>query len=201
MSAASLLLFLGFCLPLVVLGGCGGVGPDEIADAAPATGLSTVRTCGNGQVVAAEQPCRGRLTLPGIDHIPLARVSIPNAQMRRLWAATDYYSAVNGSREHGRRVRRASCWSYIVECEDPDDLNSRPFTYFQNYTHAGDYRKFEYANAGLAPDDRDANAWFKRNLDNAAVRLVSVSILPDGEGLVGQYGRRLRFPGRPEHRE
>ena len=193
MSAAPLLLFLGFCLPLVLLGGCGGVGSDEIADAASATGLATVRTCGNGQAVAAEQPCRGRLTLPGIDRIPLARVSTPNAQMRRLWAATDYYSAVNGSREHGRRVRRVSCWSYIVECEDPDDLSSRPFTYFQNYTRAGDYREFDYADAGLAPGDRNANAWFKRNLDNAAVRLVSVSILPDGEGLVGQYGDASDF--------
>ena len=193
MSAAPLLIFLSLCLPLVLLGGCGGVGTDEIADPVSARRPSTVKTCANGQVVPAEQPCRGRLTLPGIDRIPLVRVSRTDAQMRRLWAATDYYSDVNGSREHGQRVRQASCWSYIVECENADDVGSRPFTYFQNYTRAGDYQEIDYADAGLAPGDRNANTWFKRRLDNAGVRLTSVSVLPDGRGLVGQYGDASDF--------
>lgn len=193
MPAVCPLIVLAFCLAVVLLGGCVGVGSDDNADPASATRLSAAKSCGNGETVAAGQPCRGRLALPGIDRIPLARVSRTSAQMRRLWAATDYYSAVNGSREHGRLVRRISCWSYIVECDDPEDTASRPFTWLQNYSRAGDYREIDYADAGLAPGDRNHNAWFKRNLDNAGVRLVSVSLLPDGEGLVGQYGDAADF--------
>ena len=113
--------------------------------------------------------------------------------MRGLWAATDHYSSVNGSREHGRLIRRTSCWSYIVECDDPEETGSRPFTYFQNYNRAGDYKEIDYADAGLPAGSRHANAWFKRELDNAGIRLVSLSILPDGNGLVGQYGNALDF--------
>ena len=188
MTVAIPRLLLAFCVPLVLLSGCGGVGSDEIADAVTAARLPPARDCGSGKTGAAAQACRGRLTLPGIDRIPLSRVSRTNAQMRRLWAATDHYSAINGSREHGRQVRSVSCWSYIVECDDPDDVSSLPFTYFQNYTLAGDYREIDYAEAGLARGDRNANAWFKRQLDDVGIRLVSVSVLPDGEGLVGQYG-------------
>ena len=136
---------------------------------------------------------RGRLTLPGIDNIPLDRISQTDTQMRGLWAATDHYSAVNGSREHGRLIRRTSCWSYIVECANPEETESRPFTYFQNYYRTGDYEEIDYADAGLAAGSRHANAWFKREIENAGSRLVSVSILPDGYGLVGQYGDTLDF--------
>ncbi len=143
--------------------------------------------------ILSPTPRRGRLTLPGIDNIPLARISQTNEQMRGLWAATDHYSSVNGSREHGRLIRRTSCWSYIVECDDPEETASRPFTYFQNYNRSGDYEEIDYADAGLAAGSRHANAWFKREIDNAGIRLVSLSILPDGHGLVGQYGDALDF--------
>ena len=136
---------------------------------------------------------RGRLTLPGIDNIPLDRISQTNRQMRGLWAATDHYSSVNGSREHGRLIRRTSCWSYIVECDDPEDTDSRPFTYFQNYNRTGNYEEIDYADAGLGTRSWHANAWFKREIENAGSRLVSVSVLPDGYGLVGQYGDTLDF--------
>ncbi len=95
-------------------------------------------------------PRRGRLTLPGIDNIPLARISQTNEQMRGLWAATDHYSSVNGSHEHGRLIRRTSCWSYIVKCNDPEETAARPFAYFQNYNRAGDYQEIDYADAGVA---------------------------------------------------
>ena len=192
MPTVPVLTLLGLFLPLALLSGC-GAGPEQVPDAASAARLSPAATCHNGEVASATQPCRGRLALPGIDRIPLPRVSRTNAQMRQLWAATDYYSDVNGSREHGRLVRRASCWSYIVECENPDDTELRPFTYFQNYTRSGEYREIDYADAGLAPADRNANAWFKRALDSAGVRLASVSVLPDGEGLVGTYGDASDF--------
>ena len=136
---------------------------------------------------------RGRLTLPGIDNIPLDRISQTDRQMRGLWAATDHYSSVNGSREHGRLIRRTSCWSYIVECANPEETESRPFTYFQNYNRTGDYEEIDYVDAGLAAGSRHANAWFKREIENAGSRLVSVSVLPDGYGLVGQYGDALDF--------
>ena len=136
---------------------------------------------------------RGRLTLPGIDRIPLARISRTNDQMRGLWAATDHYSSINGSREHGQLIRRTACWSYIVECDDPEEMKSRPFTYFQNYNRTGDYEEIDYGEAGLSVGSRHANAWFKREVDNAGIRLVSLSILPDGQGLVGEYGDHLNF--------
>ena len=151
------------------------------------------KTCGNGEAVPNTQPCRGRLTLPGIDNIPLASIRRTDARMRGLWAATDHYSPVNGSRDHGQAIRRTSCWSYIVECGDPERTESRPFAYFQNYTRTGDYEEINYAEAGLPFDSRNANAWFKRELDNAGVRVVSVSIQPDGRGLVGHYGDGLDF--------
>ena len=113
--------------------------------------------------------------------------------MRGLWASTDHYSSVNGSRDHGRLIRRTSCWSYVVECVDPEETGSRPFSYFQNYNRSGDYAEIDYADAGLAVGSRHANAWFKREIDNAGSRLVSLSILPDGQGLVGQYGNALDF--------
>ena len=188
MATAWALMLPGLLLAAVLLGGCGGTGSEEMADGAFGARLGSGETCANGEAAGGGQPCRGRLTLPGIDRIPLARIKRSAAQMRRLWAATDYYSEVNGSREHGRLIRRTSCWSYIVECGDPDDVRLRPFSYFQNYSHSGEYREIDYADAGLAPGDRHANAWFKRNLDGARVRLVSVSILPEGRGLVGQYG-------------
>ena len=184
------LLFTTF-LYLAFLSGCGGGGSAAVSEIP--SPLSSPATCGNGEIASATRPCRGRLTLPGIDNIPLSRISRTNAHMRRLWAATDYFSPVNGSREHGRLVRQTSCWSYIVECDDPEDRDSRPFTYFQNYSTAGDYEEIDYADAGLAPGSRTANAWFKRNIDNAAIRLVSLSIHPDGRGLVGQYGDALDF--------
>jgi hypothetical protein len=176
-----------------LLNGCGGGGSDEVAQIPSPRPAPSFNTCGNGEVVPAAQPCRGRLTLPGIDNIPIANVSRTNAQMRGMWAATDHYSPVNGSREHGRLVRRTSCWSYILECEDPEATRSRPFTYFQNYTRAGDYAEISYADAGLAPGYRHASAWFRREIENADIRLVSLSILPDGRGLVGHYGDRLDF--------
>ena len=160
---------------LFLLSGCDGGVSDELSQ------------------IPSPTPRRGRLTLPGIDNIPLARISQTNAQMRGLWAATDHYSSVNGSREHGRLIRRTSCWSYIVECSDPEETASRPFTYFQNYNRAGDYQEIDYADAGLAVGSRHANAWFKREIDNAGIRLVSLSILPDGHGLVEQYGDALDF--------
>ena len=162
---------------LFLLSGCDGGVSDELSQ------------------ILSPTPRRGRLTLPGIDNIPLARISQTNKQMRGLWAATDHYSSVNGSREHGRLIRRTSCWSYIVECEDPEETASRPFTYFQNYNRSGDYEEIDYADAGLAfvPQHRRTNAWFKREIDNAGIRLVSLSILPDGHGLVGQYGDALDF--------
>ena len=188
----SVLMLLGLFLPLALLSGCGGLS-EEIPGGASAARHTPVETCGSGEAAAAAGlPCRGRLALPGIDRIPLDRVSRTNAQMRRLWAATDYYSQVNGSREHGRLVRRVSCWSYVAGCEDPDDVGSRPFAYFQNYSR-GEYREIDYADAGLAPGQRNAHAWFRRALDNAGVRLASVSVVPDGEGLVGQYGGEPDF--------
>lgn len=190
MLTVPLLVLLGLSLPFVMLSGCGGVDSGEMSSPAPAAPPPPDQIRANGETDGLR---RGRLALPGIDRIPLARVSRTNAQMRQLWAATDYYSDINGSREHGRLVRRASCWSYITECENLDDVESRPFTYFQNYTRSGEYREIDYADAGLAPGDRNANAWFKRALDNAGIRLASVSVLPDGKGLVGQYGDGTDF--------
>ena len=161
--------------PLFILTGCDG----SVSDEASRIPSPTQR--------------RGRLTLPGIERIPLSRISRTNAQMRGLWAATDHFSSVNGSREHGRLVRRTACWSYIVECDDPEDRGSRPFTYFQNYNRTGDYEEIDYADAGLAVGSRHANAWFKREIDNAGIRLVSLSIRPEGQGLVGEYGDNLNF--------
>ena len=180
-------------IALFLLSGCGGGGSDEVSPTLPPTLPPPSKTCGNGEVVPNTQPCRGRLTLPGIDNIPLASIRRTNAQMRGLWAATDHYSPVNGSRDHGQAIRRTSCWSYIVECDDPERTAARPFTYFQNYTRTGEYEEINYAEAGLPFDSRNANAWFKRELDNAGVRVVSVSIQPDGRGLVGHYGDGLDF--------
>ena len=188
------LLFATFLiLFLSLLSGCGGDGSDEVAQIPSPMPTPSSKICGNGEVISTDQPCRGRLTLPGIDNIPLASIKRTNAQMRGLWAATDYYSSVNGSREHGRLVRQTSCWSYILECEDPEKTESRPFTYFQNYNRTGDYEEIDYADAGLSVGSRNANAWFKRELDNAGIRLASVSILPDGQGLVGRYSDALDF--------
>ena len=163
----------------------------------PLLALALLGGCGGGAEEGSEIPSptarRGRLTLPGIDHVPLARVSRSNAEMRFLWAATDHYSEANGSREHGRLIRRTSCRAYIVECDDPDATRSRPFTYLQNYTRTGAYVEIDYAEAGLAPRSRHAGAWFKRAIDNAGIRLASVSIRPEGYGLVGQYGDGLDF--------
>ena len=190
-------------IALFLLSGCGGGGSDEVSQSlSPTLPPSSVpsptlppssKTCGSGEVVPNTQPCRGRLTLPGIDNIPLASIRRTDAQMRGLWAATDHYSPVNGSRDHGQAIRRTSCWSYIVECGDPERTESRPFTYFQNYTRTGEYEEINYAEAGLPFDSRNASAWFKRELDNAGVRVVSVSIQPDGHGLVGHYGDGLDF--------
>ena len=186
------LVLLGFSVLAALLSGCAETGTEEVLDAASMVRHAPVEPCSRGDA-AAGRPCRGRLTLPGIDRIPLARVSRTDAQMRRLWAATDYYSEINGSREHGRLVRRASCWSYIVECDNPDRVDSRPFSYFQNYSGSGAYREIDYADAGLAAGQRNANFWFKRTLDNAGIRLASVSVLPDGRGLVGQFGAGSEF--------
>lgn len=187
------LLFAVFLITLALLSGCGGGGSDEVSQIPSPIPPPSLKTCGNGDKVSATQPCRGRLTLPGIDNLPITSISRTNAQMRGLWAATDYYSSINGSREHGQLIRRTSCWSYIVECDDPEEAGSRPFTYFQNYSGVGDYEEINYADAGLAAGSRNPNAWFKRELDNTGVRLVSVSILPDGQGLVGQNGDALDF--------
>ena len=186
------LLFAALMTTLALLSGCGG-GGGEVSQIPSPTLSQPLKACGNGDVVPTTQPCRGRLTLPGIDNIPITSISRTNAQMRGLWAATDHYSPVNGSREHGRLIRRTSCWSYIVECDDPEEAGSRPFTYFQNYSRTGAYGEIDYADAGLAVGSRHANAWFKRELDNAGVRVASVSILPDGYGLVGRYGNALDF--------
>lgn len=169
------LVMMLFIPPLFLLSGCEGGVSDESSQ------------------IPSPTPRRGRLALPGIEKIPLSRISQTNQQMRGLWAATDHYSSVNGSREHGQLIRRTSCWSYIVECHDPEDTQSRPFTYFQNYGRTGDYEEIDYADAGLAVGSRHANAWFKREIDNAGTKLVSLSILPDGQGLVGQYGDALDF--------
>ena len=178
-------------LALALLGGCGGT-VYHPQSRPPAPGAPT-KVCRNGSVVPEAQPCRGRLTLPGIDNIPLADISRTHAQMRQLWAVTDYYSGVNGSRRHGRLLRRVACRSYIVECDDPEEAGSRPFAYFQNYAGAGDYAEIDYAAAGLAEGSRNANAWFKREIDGAGARVASVSIQPDGRYLVGQYGDGLDF--------
>lgn len=170
--------FLGMMLlvpALLLLSGCGGGVSDELSQ------------------LLSPAPRRGRLTLPGIERIPLSRISQTNEQMRGLWAATDHYSSVNGSRDHGRLIRRTSCWSYIVECDDPDETGSRPFSYFQNYSRSGEYQEIDYADAGLPVGSRHPNAWFKREIDNAGSRVVSLSVLPDGHGLVGQYGNALDF--------
>ena len=163
----------------------------------PLLALALLGGCGGGAEEGSEIPSptarRGRLTLPGIDRIPLARVARSNAEMRFMWAATDHYSEANGSREHGRLIRRTSCRAYIVECDDPDATRSRPFTYLQNYTRTGAYAEIDYAEAGLAPRSRHANAWFRRAIDNAGIRLASVSVRPEGYGLVGQYGDGLDF--------
>ena len=189
------LLFAALLTTLFLLSGCGGGDSDEVAQIPSPTLPPSLKTCGNGDRVPATQPCRGRLTLPGIDNIPIASISRTNAQMRGLWAATDHYSSVNGSREHGELIRRTSCWSYIVECDDPEETESHPFTYFQNYNRTGEYEEINYADAGLAsvPWHQRPNAWFKREIDNVGIRVASVSILPDGQGLVGQYGDALDF--------
>lgn len=190
-----LLLFTALLTALSFLSGCGGGDAGEVSQIPSPILDPSDKTCGNGEVVPATQRCRGRSTLPGIGNIPLAKISRTNAQMRGLWAATDHYSSVNGSREHGRLIRRTSCWSYIVECDDPEETESRPFTYFQNYRRTGDYEEIDYVDAGLAsvPPHERANAWFKREIDNAGIRLASLSVLPDGRGLVGQYGDELDF--------
>ena len=185
------LLLTASFLTLALLSGCGG-GDSGAVTEIPSP-LPSPRTCGNGEIASADRPCRGRLTLPGIDNIPIPRISLSNARMRHLWAAADHFSSVNGSREHGRLIRETSCWSYIVECDDPENRDSRPFTYFQNYSKTGNYQEIDYADAGLAVGSRTANAWFKRQIDNAAFRIVSLSIHPDGRGLVGNYGNALDF--------
>ena len=188
------LLFTMLLTILSILTGCGGEF-GEVVQIPSATLGASDKTCGDGEVVPAEQPCRGRLTLPGIDNIPLASIVRTNGEMRRMWAVTDHYSSVNGASEHGRLIRQTSCWSYIVECDDPEETQSRPFTYFQNYKRGGDYEEIDYVDAGLGfvPPHERANAWFKREIDNAGIRLVSLSVLPDGHGLVGQYGDALDF--------
>ena len=188
----AILIVTTLVLFLSLLGGCGG-GSAQLPHPSPLPPAPFTKVCGNGSVVPETQPCRGRLTLPGIDNIPLTRISRTNAQMQELWAVTDYYSAINGSREHGRRLRRGACWSYILECDDPDDPATRPFAYFQNYSEAGDYAEIDYADAGLAPEASNPNAWFKREIDNTGARVASVSIQPDGRYLVGEYGDSLDF--------
>ena len=81
--------------------------------------------------------CRQRHAADGslcraIERIPLSRISQnQRTDARPVGPRPITTVSVNGSRDHGQLIRRTACWSYIVECEDPEETRTRPFSYFQ----------------------------------------------------------------------
>lgn len=125
---------------------------------------------------APESPApttRGAFAAPGIDRIPLRAIRATQAEVARMYAIAEYGPPND---LHANQVRTVACRSYIVhgDCDDPRD--AMPFT-LHGTEEVGD-----------AAQTRDL-----RRAIGFATKLVSVSIKPLGNDIVGLEGASLPF--------
>ena len=111
--------------------------------------------------------------MPGIERIPLHAIRATRAEVARMYAIAEYGPPND---LHANQVRSVACRSYIVhdDCDDP--RAAMPFT-----LHGTE-------KVGDAAQTRDL-----RRRIGPAVRLVSVSIRPLGNDMVGSEGAFLPF--------
>ena len=116
---------------------------------------------------------RGNLAVPGIERIPLRAIRATRAEVARMYAIAEYGPPND---LHANQVRSVACRSYIVhgDCDDP--RAATPFT-LHGTEEVGD-----------AAQTRDL-----RRRIGPAVKLVSVSIRPLGNDMVGSEGAFLPF--------
>ena len=116
---------------------------------------------------------RGAFAVSGIERIPLHAIRAPQGEVARMYAIAEYGPPND---LHANQVRAVACRSYIVhgDCDDP--RAAMPFT-LHGTEEVGD-----------AAQTRD----LRRRIGPAA-RLVSVSIRPLGNDMVGSEGASLPF--------
>ena len=150
-------------LGALLLAGCGGGGGGGGVPPAAST------------VTPTKPPpaTRGNLAVPGIERIPLRAIRATRAEVARMYAIAEYGPPND---LHANQVRSVACQSYIVhgDCDDP--RAAMPFT-----LHGTE----EVRDAAQTRD-------LRRRI-GPAVKLVSVSIRPLGNDMVGSEGAFLPF--------
>lgn len=156
-------------LGVLLLTGCGGGGGDGTLPASTAT----PRPVPAAPPVQPVPTTRGAFAAPGIERIPLGAIRAIQAEVARMYAIAEYGPPND---LHANQVRTVACRSYIVhgDCDDP--RGAMPFT-LHGTEEVGD-----------AAQTRDL-----RRRIGTAVKLVSVSIKPLGNDMVGLEGASLPF--------
>lgn len=156
-------------LGALLLAGCGGGG----GDVPPAASTATPRPAPAAPPTMQPTTTRGGLVVPGIERIPLHAIRATRAEVARMYAIAEYGPPND---LHANQVRSVACRSYIVhgDCDDP--RAATPFT-LHGTEEVGD-----------AAQTRDL-----RRRIGPAVELVSVSIRPLGNDMVGSEGASLPF--------
>ena len=156
-------------LGALLLAGCGGGG----GDGTPPASTATPRPAPAAPPAQPVPTTRGAFAAPGIDRIPLDAIRATQAEVARMYAIAEYGPPND---LHANQVRTVACRSYIVhgDCDDP--RGAMPFT-LHGTEEVGD-----------AAQTRDL-----RRRIGPAVKLVSVSIKPLGNDMVGLEGASLPF--------
>lgn len=159
-------------LVALLLAGCGGGGGGG-GDGTPPASTATPRPAPAAPPAQPVPTTRGAFAAPGIDRIPIDAIRATQAEVARMYAIAEYGPPND---LHANQVRTVACRSYIVhgDCDDP--RGAMPFM-LHGTEEVGD-----------AAQTRDL-----RRRIGPAVKLVSVSIKPLGNDMVGLEGASLPF--------
>ena len=66
---------------------------------------------------------RGSSVVPGIDRIPLDRITVPNSRMKDMFTIAENAPSIDGS--HIRGVRKVACNSYTLQCNNSESFHGK----------------------------------------------------------------------------
>ena len=104
-------------------GGGGPVAPPPVDPVDPPDPVDPVDPTNPVDPVGPPGPQRGSSAVPGIDQIPIDRITVPNSQMKDMFAIAERTNF--GNNRHTRSVRRVACNSYTIQCDDSESYHGK----------------------------------------------------------------------------
>ena len=115
-------LLAALIIGVATLTACGGGGSGGPVAPPPVDPVDPVDPTDPVDPVDPPGPQRGSSAVPGINQIPIDRITVPNSRMKDMFAIVE--QTHDGNR-HVQKVRKVACNSYTIQCDDSESYHGK----------------------------------------------------------------------------